>query len=59
MRTDSAQLFATNLGLYKEQHAKSERMSEIEMQRKFQLEDRKYNEDLAQKQLEQKFAYEY
>jgi hypothetical protein len=23
------------------------------------LEDRKYNEDLAQKQLEQKFAYEY
>ena len=59
MRTDSAQLFATNLGLYKEQQAKSGRMSEIEMQRKFQLEDRKYNEDLAQKQLEQKFAYEY
>lgn len=59
MRTDSAQLFATNLSLYKEQQAKAERMSEIEMQRQFQLEDRAYEEELAQKQLEQKFAYEY
>jgi hypothetical protein len=48
MKTDASQLFATNLGLYKESQARQQ-----------QLEDRAYNEEQAQKQLEQKFAYEY
>lgn len=59
MRTDSAQLFATNLGLYKEQQAKTDRLSEIALQREYQLEDRTYEEELAQKQLEQKALYTY
>lgn len=48
MRTDSAQLFATNLWLYKEQQAKADI-----------LEERTYNEQQAQKQLEQKALYTY
>jgi len=48
MKTDASQMFATNLGLYRESQARQQ-----------ELEDRAYNEQQAQKQLEQKFAYEY
>lgn len=48
MKADSTQLFATNLQLYKEQQAQADK-----------LEERTYQEKLAQKQLEQQFNYEY
>lgn len=48
MKSDSAQLFATNLSLYWQQQA-----------RQFQLEDRAYAEQQATKQLEQQYAYQF
>lgn len=48
MKADSAQLFATNLGLYNQQQA-----------RQFQLEDRAYAEQQATRQLEQQYAYQF
>lgn len=47
LKKASSEQFATNLSLYSQQQA-----------RQYQLEDRKYSEDLQTKQLEQRYAYE-
>lgn len=48
MRTDSAQLFATNLSLYNQQQSRQQ-----------QLEDRQYQEDLATRRMQQEYDFTY
>jgi hypothetical protein len=52
MKKDSSDLFATNLAQFNKQEEREYNQSVLE-------EQRAYNEELATKQLEQKYAFEY
>lgn len=63
LKTDASQMFATNLEIYQNQQAREQALQDLADQRKYQekltKEERQYSEDLAIKQLEQNYAYQY